>query len=212
LIRPSVFVPELVADLAELREIVPKCAVLLRGWDFPHVDRTNATQTGMDCVEQSTDWKHHVELWRLYQSGQFAFYGCLWDDWQDQSAWGPVASPWKVGQYLSVRSAIYTYTEVCEFAARLALSPVGSDQMVCDVTLAGLQGRQLTADNPHGLDFMVPQVATIPAFPKVRSLPRDELVAAPRDLAVWFSQQLFARFGWDAPQETLRNIQDELQR
>src|SRR5687767_10661014 len=82
-IRPERFVPNRVEDYGRLLTIVRESAVSLRGWDFPHVaERPGHTQHGEDWIGQEIDWKDHIELWRLYQSGQFVSVLGLWYDWE----------------------------------------------------------------------------------------------------------------------------------
>lgn len=212
IIRPTQFVKERVATLAELRDIVPKCSVTLRGWDFPHVgDNRTPIQNGLDWVQQSCDFAHHIELWRLYQSGQFVFYGALLDDWRDNSPWGdPAPANWQAGQSLAIASALYTYTEIYEFAARLALSAVGSDDVVVDATLSGLEDRRLVVDEPRRVPLHGVHVASIREFPSQRLYQRAELTAKPRELALELAIQLFERFGWNASLYSLRDRQAEM--
>lgn len=208
IIRPSRFVKDRVPRLAELEQIVPQCSVNSRGWDFPHINAHSPIQRGLEWVEQSTDWRHHVEFWRLYRSGQFFFEGCLWEDWKDRSAFEPAPPGWQWGQWLHAHGAVYTYTEICELAARLALSPAGAEDVVINVALRRLENRTLTFGDHHYSRPRPP--ATVPAFEVERTYARDEIVAAPKDAALAMAQQLFEVFGWDLTLQGLREIQDQI--
>lgn len=43
----------------------------LRGWDYPHVDPIGYIR-GNDWIQSGSDFGNHVEIWRFYQSAQFA--------------------------------------------------------------------------------------------------------------------------------------------
>src|ERR1043166_6582061 len=80
-IRPSSFIAER-ARLRDLEQIARDTVVQLRGWDYPHFPRDGVTR-GNDFIEALTDsgWIQHIELWRLYQSGQFVHLFAMREDW-----------------------------------------------------------------------------------------------------------------------------------
>src|SRR3989442_1688113 len=80
-IRPSRFVAER-APLRDLETIVRDSIVQLRGWDYPHFPREGVTR-GDDFILALTEagWLAHLEVWRLYQSGQFIHLFAMREDW-----------------------------------------------------------------------------------------------------------------------------------
>ncbi len=62
-------------------------------------------------------------MWRFYQTGQFVDFAGVTYDWDDQSQRRLPSQGWKPGEILNVQDALFTFTEIFEFAARLAKVP-----------------------------------------------------------------------------------------
>src|SRR5207302_263360 len=99
-IRPTSFEERHISDSADLFPIVEKNSVQLRGWDYPHIDIRRPPDRGSDWVGQECDWEHEIEVWRLYQSGQFVHDFALAGDWRDQSDFWPAEPGWSPGAHL----------------------------------------------------------------------------------------------------------------
>ena len=140
-IRPVEFVQARVEDVMDLRPILEKAVVRVRGWDFPHLGQEEEAEVGADWTSQETEWEHHLEAWRFHQSGQFAHLSGIWEDWRDQSGWLPAWEGWQWGQRLPVVDTVHRFTEIFEFAARLALTKAGGDAMYVEASLKGLRRR-----------------------------------------------------------------------
>lgn len=211
-IRPSDFKKDRIPELQTLKQIVTQSAVLLRGWDYPHIDSHNPIQSGVDWVQQEVEFSTHVESWRFYQSGQFAFLGSISDDWLDQSFWGKPPKGWEIGNSLSVLDVIFRFTEIFEFAARLAMTEAGGDSMNIFISLHGLKNRQLRLDSPMRAGSTYQRVCHIESFPQTISVSKQELVAEAQLLALNASKELFERFNWTPSVDVLRGMQEELKR
>ncbi len=126
-IRPHPYVERRVADLQELDKIAVEAQVRMRGWDYPHTVRGGPVR-GEDWVGSEHAFAHHLDAWRLQQSGQFVHLRGMHDDWRDRARdlWPPSAG-WHPGRDLGWGGAAYQYAEIYEFATRLALSAAGSD-------------------------------------------------------------------------------------
>lgn len=210
LIRPTVFEAERL-PYSDLEDLIRRVAVRLRGWDFPHFEKEGLIR-GADFVGSETDWNHHVESWRFFQSGQFAFLGGMKLDWHDQSV---LAQPRELpnnGRVLGVVESLWTLTEVFELAARLATSRAGAEEMAVIIELGGIEGRQLFVDDWQRGEFFEHHKASVPSFEKEFVLERDQLIADPDDAAVSAAIEVFMRFGWRPDRETLRGSQAELRR
>lgn len=199
-----------IADYSALLPIVKNASVSLRGWDFPHIDPHVDPQRDVDWVGQESEWQQFLEIWRLYQSGQFVdLVGMPWD-WRDRSDLWPADRDWKPGTSLGVMDALFRFTEIHEFAARLALTEGGDDFMHIEVTVGGLRERALRVDSHDRVLFFQTYKASLDELPYEHVVPRSELVAQPRELALRPASELFARFGWQPSQEMLRDLQREL--
>src|SRR6266571_4616409 len=150
-VRPTVFIPERVA-LRELEAITRDSIVQLRGWDYPHFPREGVTR-GNDFIEGATEaaFISHLEVWRLYQSGQFIHLFSMREDWVEGTPL-PGLGNVKPGELLSLESTLYTITEIFLFAARLAQrmaqghalrQPRGEQKDFCDGVECGFQTQKL---------------------------------------------------------------------
>lgn len=212
LIRPEHFQRSRVASYGRLLPIVRESSVAFRGWDFPHVDdRQEVRRAGDDWTGEELIWRDHLEIWRLYQSGQFVSLRGLWQDWKGTSPENPLGNGPTTG--LPLWGTIFHFTEIYEFAARLALTEAGDAKMRVDVKIGNLLNRVLYQDNPGktgirervfaGQSFIYP----VPDSPPIA---REALVAAPRDFAAKALVELFSRFDWNVSVEIVRSWQDEI--
>ncbi len=209
-VRPNHFVEKRVEDIAALKPILEKSSVRLRGWDFPHINGRGKSYPDRDSIAQEFEWDHYHELWRLFQSGQFVYYGGFVVDWMDRET---VTSGSQLPKkMLSVPDAVFRFTEVLEFASRLALTKAGAEQMHIEVTAGGLKGRELWLDPARYVRPLLPQTAMIDELPYEIDLPAAKLIAHPRELALTPARELFKRFDWDANLDVLRDMQATLQR
>lgn len=210
LIRPSQFVEERVKGSDNLARILEKASVRFRGWDFPHIDRRSEILTRKDFIEQEIQWEYYREYWRFYSSGQFIYYGGLVMDWIDHASWGTLDDP-TPGSILSVRDTVYRFTEVFEFAARLALSEAGDSQMHMEVSLRGLNNKKLWIDPkasiPHAIANMTSKQDEIHY---ASDISREKLSGQSKELALEPALQVFQSFGWDASLVLIRSYQQAL--
>lgn len=211
-IRPTRFVERRISEIRALFPIIQKSSVQLRGWDFPHVNPHSDPHIDIDWVGQESEWDAHLEAWRFHQSGLFVDVSGMHYDWRDQSGLFPAPDGWVPGELLGVIDAVYRLTEIMEFAARLALSEAGDEYMHIEIIVGGLKGRRLWVDDRDRASFFADYKASIDEFPYRTELPRSDLVGNPRELALKVTQELFWRFGWEAPIEILRDMQTGLRK
>jgi hypothetical protein len=211
IIRPATFIEKRIPNISALYPLVEKKSVRLRGWDYPHVDSRIPPHTDVDWVGQEFEWDYHLELWRLYQSGQFVHIFGMVQDWRDQSKFWPAGRGWRSGAILDPKDTVYYFTEIIEFATRLSLTEAGDDQMHIEIETHGLQDRILQYFNDHG-QFSQPYRASVSSFPYPLDLSRTDLIAEPKKLALDAALELFRRFGWDPSRELLRALQESIGR
>lgn len=210
IIRPSVFEAKRIQNIASLHPIIEKTRVKIRGWDFPHIDYRETHQIDLDWIGQEFEWEHHKSIWRFYQSGQFFQIAALPLDWRDESKLWPADNNWKPGLQLGIGDTIATLTEIHEFAARLALSEAGSDEMQIKIVAGNLRNRFLYVDSQKRWPLFESFQATIEKYPYETTLARGELVANSKDLALEATRELFLRFRWNLSNlEPLRDWQKE---
>ena len=209
-IRPITFRKDRV-EYGELFRIVEQNAVRLHTWDYPVVERDQETRNGVDWIEQDFQFQERLEVWRLYQSGQFVHYFPLAAEWRELSPYclpDPDLAP---GRRVYFLNAIDSLREIYEFAARLSMSPAGDVEMFVETLMVSLQDRRLSTlsiYNPDGRIFTTDQST----WERQWSGPRTELIARPRDLAAIATRDFFSRFGLDLSVETIRSLQDRIGR
>lgn len=212
IIRPTRFEMERLS-LSECSQIVQECRVSLRGWDYPHISRIPPHVGGVDYVESLTDWNGQKELWRMYQSGQFAhLFGCM-EDWLAEAAavLGPSQYDHiKPGSVLSVLSTLYSVTEVYEFASRLAGKKLFDEAVFLSIILHGMRNRKLIMFDP-GRSLFRDYVCNSLDLPRDKTIPVDELLGRGHELALGHTIWILEHFNWfSAPKEILREDQKKL--
>ncbi|GAI33014.1 unnamed protein product, partial [marine sediment metagenome] len=160
---------------------------------------------------QESDWEQFLEIWRFYQSGQFIDITGMNEDWYDQRHSIPAAlGDWRPGLILGIGNTLFRFTEIFEFAARLAMTQAGDDVIYIEITVSNLEGRKLWVDSHSRMPLRHNYIASIKEFPYQIELSRTELIAAPRELALKPVTELFRRFSWDPSQDVLRDQQKNL--
>lgn len=189
-IRPLPFVANRVL-LDDLEEILAERQVQFRGWYVPHISRRDSIAEGTDWIGQDSSFGYHVESWKFYSSGQFAMVRGFQQDWRDDEFQSP-DSPFEIHRKrLQVWAVLYFFTEVLELAARLALSPAGSEQMSVRITTAGIAGRQLVIESPGRLEFDQLYISSEDEVVFDEETNRERLAANGANVAVRASQVVF---------------------
>jgi hypothetical protein len=205
-IRPTSFRKDQIPNDAGLFRIIERNSVRLRGWDYPHIDHQSQPLRGPDWAGQEFDCEDEIEVWRFHKSGQFVHFFAIAGDWRDQSTCWPAGPGWNPGRHMHYVQTLYSFLEIFEFAARLALSPAGAPSTRVEIDLKGLQGRQLISE-----DFMVPLRGTyateMPEWNHRWEGSQTELIAWPRELAAEATQEFFARFGLQLSLDILAGLQ-----
>jgi hypothetical protein len=199
------FLPASPMDLSFERttELVQSSAVRLRGWDFPHYD-PNAVVRDQRYIGVQVNWANHVEMWRMFRSGQFVYFGAPWDLAMDnqerlmrefQHVMVPDPSQREsVPGVLSFVGMIYSVTEFYLFAARLAQA-LETSGIIFELGLKNVQGWALVAGEVavpwHS--FYQCRTRTI----QLRERDYDRLVSDPVADAAAGLREIFSCFGWD---------------
>lgn len=197
IVRPATFVPQRVPDISQLYQILQKCYVSHKGLDFPQLGPVNSGQMDLDWIAQEFEFSHFLSSWRFYQSGLFIMLFAMPDDWRGQSLWWHPPEGWAPMKDLAVGESMLMFVDAFEFAARLSETPAGDATMRVEVTAVNLQGRQLYIDDRRKWGFVRRHVATMSEFPYSLTVSSSELLAAPRELGIRGSAELFKRFGWE---------------
>lgn len=216
-IHPQEFTAERIATLAECVDAIRESQVRLRGWPYPHLDHENLERGGdwiASCVET---FEEQREYWRFYQSGQFVHYFGFREDrpsWRSEiegryRTWGLAADGFSPNGFLDVDNALYTFTEIFEFTARLmATGALGArhEAPVVRIGMYQIKDRALSATLPRVVDPAQATTEPLEHSWRVGGLgTRDEAAKQAREATRWFLE----RFGVNLSDVALRNEQEK---
>jgi hypothetical protein len=199
----------------ELKQLIEKTKVSLRGWDYPHLDRrTTFNRDGF--IESYSEFDYLIEYWRFYRSGKFIHLFGMREDGRDKSLvlerfrwYGHDAEVPENLRGLSIIAAVYSLTEIFEFAIRLANHGVFESGVRIEVELFGLRNRMLYFED-FGRDLRKAYVCRDEHIKReaVFKTP-SELTESGRAMAVSWFIEIAHQFQWDSPP---RAIMEEEQR
>jgi hypothetical protein len=218
--RPAVFVPNRLASLSDCLAVLQKNRVRLRGWDFPHIPSHESERAYGDAwVAGWSDFMGHLEYWRFYQSTQFLYLGSVREVTEQE--WAPKlrqTMKWHadadvdidaVAGFLSLANSVYNITEFFEFAARLAQAEVYVDPVTVEISVKGISGFMLAAD--QNKMWSSDYIASEQELRYETTLAPAELIASAADNAIKCTVWLFERFGWLNPNvDAIRTDQQKL--
>ncbi len=124
---PQTYSRERVPSITAVYRSLVESEVSLRGWNFPHFDRETKSNFS-DGRQSHTEFMHHVEAHRAYQSGLFVWRSSYWENFPDFAT--------KHGKSLSFVNVIYTVTEFLVFLKRYyeRISPDASVRFSIEMT------------------------------------------------------------------------------
>ena len=216
--RPATYEENRIRTLSECLDVVSRNRVRLRGWDFPHISqRPNQITYGPHWIAAWSDFKTHLEYWRLYQSTQFLYLGALREAVEKESMEKLKSNQLLIDEedisnasgVLSITNFVFNLTEMFEFAARLAQASFYSEPVEIAIRLTGIQGFVL-AQNGNRLLRKVYR-ASASELNYLKTLTPAELVAGASDAAIDSILWFFERFGWLNPSvDAIRSDQQTL--
>lgn len=211
IIKPEIKNGERIGKLKELWDLIDTNRVALRGWDYPHLDRGEKNRAiGSNWIASWCKFfMGHQEFWHFFQSAEFEHYFSFWEDRDPDevrnraiSSVPSMPKDFKASGYISVLSALYSFTEIFEFAGRLAKKGVFGDSVIIFIEMLGIRN--------HVLFFWdyLPKLHNC-YFPTENKL-KKSIVLGTNDLIqksskyaletmLWF----FERFQWYEPPEKL---------
>lgn len=218
IIRPARFNKDKVKKLVDLFPLVKKASVSFRRWDFPHIDMKKNPHIESDWVGQESEFGGLLELWRIYKSGQFIIMRGLWSDWLRQEMFPQISLQNELAKYsyLGIHDAVFTLTEIYEFATRLSLTEVGDNQVNISVQLCKIKDRYLISGHPLHFPHISPKFIAKKSecedWTFDRNYNREKLISGPRDLACDAVIELFQMFNWDIDRSLVFSLQNDLEK
>ena len=206
-IQPVEFREDRIPTLTKCKDIVREAVVHITGWQYPYYGPGEQPQLFQEFIQQTCDWKFFLELWRYYRSGQFIHFFAVREDWPELSPSGTRAS--ETGEVLWIEPAVYSLTEIYEFASRLAARGLLGDDCQISISLHGMKSRSLIWFN--GMRVLRQDCRSVmDSIVLKESIPTTKLLAASPELAVEQATGLFHRFNWDLQPQTIKQLQTEL--
>jgi hypothetical protein len=200
LIRPTRHLENRFPSLSECRRILEESVVRLRGWDYPHIHDEHIVNR-QNWIESGVDWEYgHIEYWRFYQSAQFIHHFAMREEYEAAS---------RDAKGLDFINTVYTFTEIFEFAARLAAKDLLSPSAEIGVELHGCDGRRIISWDRGR--YVRDHVSSEPVISVSQVVSDRTLLTESARLAIDASMFVFERFNWmDAPRGILGEEQAKL--
>jgi hypothetical protein len=197
----------------ELSDLYGETRVSLRGWDFPHLSEQSKEYILADGRLISwCDWSHFKELWSMYASGQFAGVFALREldpELQKHLRRQALGNLEDVPLVISLVSAIYTVTEVFEFASRMTRRLELEEGVTLSLRLHGCQGSVLVHD---ALGSLPSEVNPDTVIELGDSYSYVTLRSRHRHAALEETRALLSHFGVSLRDDVLRQHQENLYR
>lgn len=190
-------------NLPQTHDIVEKNTILLRGWDYPHLPnnpKNSGLTVGDDYYQGTVDWQEHIELWRMYQSGQFIHYTSLREDWFACNPWYEGKIPVQPGTALNViGSLIYQITEFFLFLENILVNTKKYPEGVhVEITLGNTKNRQLWLDeNVHRIPLSGVYKAGIENIKYKQDFVSEDILGNSAQTAISVCDYFLQRFGWN---------------
>ena len=212
IIRPVAYIEDRIEHFPDLFGILLRTSVELRGLGFPNLGSHSSVKRHRNWIQQECSLGQYLEVWRFYQSGQFVDVRGIEGDWADSYIAQPPQPDWAPCRFLVIEDVVDQFTEVFEFASRLAFTDSGDEQMRLHIGLHGIKDRRLTtrdrqSGNPYFKEF---SASVLDEYCYDGVLSKAELVAIPRELALKPAEGLLHRFGYSPSSSLLREMQADL--
>ena len=205
-IRPTEYREENIS-LGEIRKTLDSTVLHLRGWDYPHIDRSNTTN-GQNYVQSYADFLGNIEFWRFYQSGQFINRFAMREDWHEVSSIFGTGKPLPF-KSLDIIETLYNVTEIVEFATRLAVKGIYGKNIKIEISLCDTNDRALASIYSHrwlSRDY----VCKIPEIKWEKLILTEELISNSAEISMNATLYIFERFNWNTSADIFKDDQQKL--
>lgn len=193
---PTTYSEKRIRSLPEVQQAIRECQVALRGWYFPHIQR-DASSSFAQGFQSVTKGRLHIERFRLFQSGLFAWKGAYWED-------SPESPKLKNGRPgLSFIGAIWSFTEFSIFLSRLYERIAPDTTVRVRVTMTGCRGRQLASYDPMVDFFAGEYISQEEVITQEREVQVVELRASHLSIAAQMVKHVLHVFNWMDPDDSM---------
>ena len=195
-----------------LQEILEKSVVSLRGWSFPHVpkqdnDGSKRPYSIGNGIEFYTYWEKFIEIFRLYQSGQFLAKFALYEDTIGELNGKKLES----GKYLDFLSTIYKITEIVLFINNL-IENTDIEGGSLTIEINKTRDRELEAIFSQNIfSFHAGYICRMGQVPLNESFSKEKIAADPLEISRNLIKRIFDDFNWkDYSEQMIKTHQENL--
>lgn len=210
--RPSPYKENRFKEPKEALKMIEQTAVLLRGWDYPHLgDKTDEVVRTERYVSSGADFASQKEVWRLYYSGQFInLFGVpekTSPEWHDRLRkitkqrlrhYREIDFD-KVPGFIDIINFLYCATEIFEFAARLCEKGLYEESLEISIQLNNIDDFVLTTSDFMRAWFRYYHASSNTLTNNAPKFEVTDLLASSSELALESVLYFFQLFGWDNP-------------
>lgn len=219
---PSTFTESAISSLPECKTAVSGSAVLLRGWDYPHVPTQDDEKQSIypkdnNHYESWIDWSIHKEVWRFYKSGKFIQLRGLFEQWYDQFevflAPNPLAKL-EPNSVVDIIEVVYTLTEAYLFLYNLAERMREIESFELHISMCNVENKKLVVLDPSRMPLHWQPVSRTENIVVAKEmLKRADLIDKEQmlKLARQASRAVFENFEWQVNESLLEELQKKLQ-
>lgn len=180
----------------EIRDILERSAVHLRGWTFPRIEGSDPKNMS-DRVAGSVESKNLVESWAVFRNLIFSYYRSFVEDL------GFIATAERpAGSSLDFVGVIYTVAEFLMFAKRFSQEAGYQGELVLRVELSGCKDRKLISTSPER--YLRGNYACAERQFQVQTqIHTAQLAAGLREEVVALCVEVFSYFHWMNPSQDM---------
>jgi hypothetical protein len=195
----------------QCKEILINSTVNLSGWSYPFISSINEIYNYSTYVEHMVDWHMHLEVLRMYTSGQYVHLLGLIEDWNDNiQIFSPIHGIIEPGDGLDMILTLNIMTGIYEFCTRYIKNNILDDVNIL-IELNNMKNRQIITT-----DFgrhIYPHESKQSIIPINRDTNYSELIVKKYEYAIDDTLKIFAGFNWDdLPRQVLETEQKKLLR
>jgi len=209
--EPSIYQENLLPK-ENLKGILEKSRVSLRGWDFPHIpinvnDNMKPPYSIGNGYEFYTNFQEITEIFRFYQSGQFIGRIQMREDAIDK-ALGKTIEP---GKYLDFLNTVYLITEITLFIKNLMENTdIFEGKLIIEIDKT--KGRELQPIfSSNILPFFARYICETEKVQAEVGFDKQKISTDPLAVARILLKNIFLDFNWDSySEQTITTHQENL--
>lgn len=204
-IKPAEFIEKRISSKDDSAKIITDNKIVLRGWDYPHIDIGGPVRMGKDSVASYCDWPAggHFEYWQFYQNSLFIHYFSMIEDYNMDEKGKEIArrsfsfsGDNKVDKFLSIINALYVITEIHLFAANLAKTIDLGKEVEITIKLGGAEGRTLFFWGEWSRHLFSAYTCAYNLIDETRTYLVEDLINNAASFALDFTIDIFKEFNW----------------